>query len=221
LQLIFEYPISCSQHYDGEGHLLLHVFQHVGSCKFSVNLMDLTTIPMYGRFMDVLLMILALPDQYQGQLRSEELDQILDEHCFVKVLEICSVVKASQFSFLSLICDLVVKVNIKGLAAEDVELVSICIENALRLPRDNRVSLIIPVLTLRVGRLRDRMLERAFRDSEENEVASSRATRCIGALMDLWAATMVFGGRNYQIISCARTADGHGPAVGWLPVHVY
>ena len=165
-------------------------------------------------------MILALPARHQGVLRSENMDMYVNRQRLEKLLEICNALKGSQFSLLSLLYDFTLVMDNTSLAAEDIELVAICIGEVLNLPNDNRATSILPLLALQVRLLRGQMLDLAYHDGEENEVASTRATRVINSLMTRLAHMTVFGGSNNRMLSCARSRDVAGLATGWLSVYI-
>ncbi|KIM23428.1 hypothetical protein M408DRAFT_27881 [Serendipita vermifera MAFF 305830] len=221
LRDIFYYSVSCPQHYDGEGHLLLHIFGQLHDCKSFVDTEIFTEIPSDECLFNVLSLILISPDepsQPPPLLRDD-----VNANCWSRLSEECRVVKTSQFAFLTLVSDLIVLVRgdeREILAAEDVELMTTCVAKAFLLPPDHRILPTLPLLILRLQELRDGMVDKDHRSSEENTIAVSKANATIGKIATHLVTNTIYGKQNIRILSCARTCQGYSPAGGWLPLQI-
>lgn len=91
--------------------------------------------------------------------------------------------------------------------------------NALDLPRDPRVAPRIPGVISGILEVKELMYSRQRRAQWENQAADEEAAVAINRLMTHLASMRVFGGRNSQVLTCARSLETHSPAVGWLPLH--
>jgi hypothetical protein len=222
LKQVFNFQVPCSRHYDGEGHLLLHLFEHVPTCPVSLNMSTFTDTPMTGCSMHPLLVMLMPLDSDEPP--SEHMLKYFDPWCWSQVLEMLRVVKQSQFSLLTSLfeaCAFIIAAEQNNffICSEDVAAISICITKAVELPQDHRITSIIRPLVNRVRRTLRSMRAHTMRSDRANESASREATIAIKRLRTLWASMTVFGDRNRRMISCARSRGACSPAVGWLPAY--
>jgi hypothetical protein len=103
--------------------------------------------------------------------------------------------------------------------SEDLACMSIGVINALDLPSDPRVTPLTPSVVSALLKVKEEMYRRKRRDEWENQAADREATIAINRLMTHLARMKIFGGRNSQILACARNLETHSPAVDWLPMH--
>ncbi|KIM32246.1 hypothetical protein M408DRAFT_326879 [Serendipita vermifera MAFF 305830] len=222
LENIFQCDMLCPSHLNGDGHLLLHVFNKFRDCKPLENMEVFTSVSKDDMVLDALLMILLLPEEYDD-VSPEALGQDygpIDPRCLSRLVNICKTVKRNQFTLLTLLADFIPKLaGHHALAAEDVEGISFCINKALYLPRDQRSVTIIPIVTTRLLECNDRMMDRNVRTMEENLVASNKAKATAYALKTLLASNLIFGGQNRKLLSCAHTHTEGNPASGWLSMN--
>lgn len=220
LENIFQCDILCPSHFNGEGHLLLHVFSALGRYKPVKNMEEFTDIPKDKFVLDALLMILLLPEEHD-EVSPQALGQEVDPQCLSRIVDMCKRIKKNQFTLLTLLADLIPSITISpGLAAEDVEVMSFCINAALCLPRDPRSIVIIPIITTRLLEFRDEMMELKIRTKKQNLVASKKAEMTADSLKTLLASMLVFGGQSRRLLSCARMHKEGNPALGWLSVNL-
>ncbi|KIM23263.1 hypothetical protein M408DRAFT_265251 [Serendipita vermifera MAFF 305830] len=221
LQRAFYYTVSCPEHYDGDGHLLLHIFSQIHDCKSFVDTELFTNIPSDNCLFNVLLLILVSPDepdQPPSRLRDD-----VNAQCWAQLMEACGTVKSSQFEMLTLVSDLAALVSGTErsiLAAEDAELIIACINKAFALPFDHRIIPTLPALTNRLRVLLDGIMDKGLRPSEDNAVAASKVNMSLGKIITYFVTNTVCGSRNVRTLSCARARQEHSPATGWLPLDV-
>jgi hypothetical protein len=224
LQRIFEYPISCPEHRNVAGHILFHIFNEYLGINISVDMTAFTTVPIRGRQTDMLLTYMAIPENQHG-LHSAELRGGVHEKCLAMTLEVVRELRASQYSMLAFLSNLPARLiahDVIGitLCSEELAGMSIGVINALDLPSDPRVALLIPGVVSGILEVKRLMHHRKYREEWENQAADKEATIAINRLMTRLAGMKIFGARNHQILSCARNRETHSPAVGWLPMHI-
>ncbi|KIM32250.1 hypothetical protein M408DRAFT_20568 [Serendipita vermifera MAFF 305830] len=164
LEKIFQCDVLCPLHFNGDGHILLHVFDKFRRCKPFETMEAFTNISKGAMVLDAPLMILLLPEEHnEVSLTPEGLGPVtgpIDPHCLSYLLNLCKRVKGEQFTLLTLLADLTSRVASNyALAAEDVEAISFCINTALRLSQDHRSVTIIPTVVTRLLECRDRMMD--------------------------------------------------------------
>jgi hypothetical protein len=219
---MFEYPIACPQHRDIEGHILFHVFEDYDDTTFPVDMTLFTKIPIGERSIYIPLAMIIIPENRYGSL-SATLRGNAHEKCLAMVLEILRDLRASQYRMLAFLSDLPAHLiardeNGMGLCSEELAGISIGVINTLDLPSDPRVAPLIPGVVFGILAVKERMYHRQYRPEWENLAAEKEATITVNRLMS-YLASMMIGGRNSQILACARNRETHSPAVGWLPMH--
>lgn len=220
---MFEYSISCPQHRATEGHILFHIFENYSSIPISVDMTPFTKIPIGERSIHIPLAMMAIPDN-QYSLPSAWLRRSTHEKCLDMALEISTGLRVSQYSMLAFLSDLPAELIARDaggftLCSEELAGISIGVINALSLPRDPRVAPIIPGVVSGILEVKALMYRHRIREDWESQAADQESTVAINRLMTHLASMKIFGGRNIQVLTCARSLETHSPAVGWLPIY--
>jgi hypothetical protein len=220
---MFEYPIPCPQHRNSDGHVLFHIFESYDDTTFSVDMTLSTKIPIGERSIHVPLAMMVIPENRYSSL-SAWLRRNSHEKCLVMALEIVRELRASQYSMLAFLSDLPAQLIARDedgrtICSEELAGLSIGVINALDLPGDLRVAPLIPDVVSGILQVKELMYHRQYRPEWENAAADKEATIAINRLMTHLASMRIFGGRNSQILVCARNRESHSPAVGCLPMH--
>jgi hypothetical protein len=192
LKHIFEYPVNCQQdgHEIGEGHLLIHILQHVRIYEFPVNIPALTEFPMKDEPLQSLLAIFILSDGYEELLRERMDTRGIDEQCTKQLLEMASMLTSSQYSIFSIL--LAAHALFKG-NPEDLAGFSICVNKALDLRDDQRsTSLILPL----VSHMHVYMAGLEEGSWHRQAIARREATKTIDRLHTQLARMLIAGGQN-------------------------
>ena len=181
---------------------------------------EYSAVPIKRRTVNPLLMLLVLSDEYDEHA-SEELHSLIRQECLDQILEIIRAVEKSPLSLFALLVHLSNSLVKRGFDyPEDIALLAICVNKALRLPRDQRVAPVIPSLVAAVRQLTDVMSTRQRGTPEETLLAWKEATGAIHRLNTRLANMLVFGGSNYRVLACARMHAPFSPAIGWLGPHM-
>jgi len=223
LQHIFEYPVACSEHPNIEGHILFHIFEDYIGINFSADVAHLTEIPIGERSVDILLVMMAIPEN-QYALIADNLHRHGQEQCLAMALKIGRELRSSQYNMLAFLSNLPARLIARDalghiLCSEELAGMSMGVINALDLPSDPRVTRIIPSVISGMLKVKELMYRRRCREEWENRVADKEAAIAVNKLMTLLASMGGFGGRNSQLLRCARNRGTHSPAVGWLPMY--
>jgi hypothetical protein len=207
---MFEYPVKCQWegHEIGEGHLLLHILEHIHIYNFPVDVPELTKFPMKDHYLNSLLAVLILSDGYEEELQDCILKQNFDEICMGHLSEMVDMLLSSQYLLLStLSATRLLEGDPDGLAG-----FSICVNKALGLTNDMRVtSIILPLVSQVQALIQD--LEPA--NADEHAVATLEATNTIDRLHTHLAKLFIYGQQNGRVLSCARAPGASSPASGW------
>jgi len=182
-----------------------------------------TSIPLQGRKMNLVLVLLMLPDA-QYHILPDRLLSDIHTQCLGRIMQIGKVVRRSQLAMLSLMVDLSAhlvrrKYTRQTLCSEELAGFSLCVRRALELPRDPRVAFVIARLVENMMDIKRLMYHNDYRVKWENQAADREASFATSRLMALLASMMVFGGHNRRILSCAQTREMYSPAVGWMPIY--
>jgi hypothetical protein len=191
----------------------------MGHLRFPTSYPEFKALPLKDRWVDAGAALLILSDE-SGELPPINLSRQVDERCLEIILGAFKRVATSQFAMLASlygICSLILTFVIN---AEQLAMVLICALKALRLPRDDRSIPIIPLVVSQILDIRAALLGRGFRDAEEMESVSVAGMECVDRLNTHLAATLIFGGQNRRVLSCARRVDTFSPAIGWLVEYV-
>ena len=217
LQRTFSYSIPCSEHNDSDGHLLLHILK-IPPSELTLDTRALTTIPMEGRQMEALFIILLHICAGYKALPSGQPIGNIDPQCLIQIWELSNVTMSSQYAILSLLSDMS---TARWVYPEHVAALSICVTNALLLPPDNRSTSIICPVVWRITRITDQMCLGRRRTEEERHDATIEANRAIAKLNTFRATMEVYGRSNTRLLTCTRPSVSGSlvPAGRWLPVY--
>jgi len=221
---MFEYPVACSEHPNIEGHILFHIFENYTGINFSADVTHLTDIPIGERSVDILLVMMAIPQNQYALIADNLHRQDGQEQCLAMALKIGRELRSSQYSMLAFLSNLPARLIARDapghiLCSEELAGMSMGVINALDLPSDPRVTQIIPGVISGMLKVKELMYRRHYREEWENRVADKEAAIAVNKLMTLLASMRGFGGLNSQLLSCDRNRGTHSPAVGWLPMY--
>jgi hypothetical protein len=198
------------------------MFEGYTDITFSVDMTIFTKIPIKERSIYIPLAMMVIPENRYGLLSA----RLRSAHakCLAMALEILRGLRASQHSMLAFLSDLPPRLIARDkdgriLCSEELAGMSIGVTNALNLLSDPRVALLIPGVVSGILAVKELMYHRQYRPDWENLAAEKEATIAINRLMSHLASMKIFGGRNSQILACARNRESHSPAVDWLPMH--
>ncbi|KIM20066.1 hypothetical protein M408DRAFT_332992 [Serendipita vermifera MAFF 305830] len=178
LRRTFTYPISCSQHLDYEGHLLLHVLSLPPS-ELAIDLQRLTSVPMKGCQMEPLFIILLYICAGYDELPMEQPLGNIDRECLEQIWDLSKATMSSQLSVLSVLSDIS---TTRWVYPEHVAALSICVTKALELSYDPRIETIVQPLASRIERIKDQMLSGRRRSEAERDAAETEANKAIEKL---------------------------------------
>jgi hypothetical protein len=221
---MFEYPIACLRHRNIEGHIFFHIFEEYDGVHISAEMTPLTTVPLRGRVPDILLTMMAIPEN-QFRLLSEHLRRRnVHDKCVAIALEIVTELRSSQYSVIAFLSHLPARLiehhaNGLSICSEELAGMSMGVINALNLPSDPRVAPVIPGVVSGIMEVKEMMYRRNYREEWEDQAADREATTAIDKLMSHLAGMKIFGGQNCQLLACVQTRSIHSPAVGWLAMH--
>jgi len=211
-------PVKCFEHHRFGGHLLLHIFDQIPLFQFPVGLEMFNTFPIQSGWSTALLVVLTLSYGHE-ELAWEMLLQHLDKQHLAQVSELLKAVKGSQVASLALLLGIATRlISSKSyfICPEEVAMMSLCIGKALELSSEQRSSLLIRPLVIRVQELGDLMITSNRRSTEDNEVASLATVEAVNRLKSHMATLMIVGRQNSRALSCSQTHGSYSPAIGWL-----
>jgi len=142
-----------------EGHVLFHIFDDYGGITISVDMSAFTMAPIRGRRIDILLTIMAIPENKYG-LVSAELRERVHKECLTMALCIIRELRASQYSMLAFLSNLpsplIAHIGVsKTPTSEELACITMGVINALSLPSDPRVAPIIPGIVSGILRVKE------------------------------------------------------------------
>jgi hypothetical protein len=214
LQRIFQHPVKCHKedHNVMEGHLLLHVSNHIQYWPFPVDIPTLTEFPMKGQALSPLLAVLILSDGYEELLRGCMHRVGIDERCTNQLLEMVGLLASSQYPMLAILLATYLPGYADGYYLADLAGFSICLNKALDLPNDLRATSVVPLLVSRMGTIIGDL--RGGSPSEE-EIARREATKAIDRL-NIYLARLRFPSQtNARVLVCTRASGQATPPIGW------
>jgi hypothetical protein len=177
----------------------------------------LTTVPLKGRYLDVLLSLLVLRDD-QEDASSTILPHETHERVISHVLEMCRTVKASQSSLLETTRGVLARHLQSYIRTEDVAALLICINKALDLPCEQPGTAQIRALADLVLQTRQAVGKMWKNNSslEEKRSAALEADQTVKRLKSHLIRMPICGGQNRRMLFCAHSRDGRVPALGWM-----
>jgi hypothetical protein len=188
--------------------------------RFNISYPAFKAVPLKGRWVDAIATLLIHSKEPVG-MPPLDLRRLVDEQSLEIILEISKKVATSQFLMLASLYGICSRIlDEGGISTEELVMVSICALNALDLSRDDRAIPIIRPVIRKILRVRAAMVRRQSRGSEEIKNASVVAMKCVARLNTQLVTTLIFGGQNCQLLSCARRSESFSPALGWLAEYV-
>jgi hypothetical protein len=140
------------------------------------------------------------------------------ENCQPHVLRMLEEdVLCSQFHLLILVLNTIELLDPRLPAAVGAVLVGL--QKALQLDSDERSTVILATLSLKILQLSHKMLAERHGSPAEREAVAEQAVITSQLLLTNLATRFIFGRHNCDRVSCARAVGDVRPAVGWLPLY--